>query len=60
MRTIIKEKPGLKITFYYEIYNSLKELINEATTTLVFVDAKSRKPCRPPELFTKVIKDYFD
>jgi acyl-CoA thioester hydrolase len=59
IRTFVKEKPGVKIKFYYEVYNSKNELINTATTTLVFVNLKSRKPCRPPESFMKKIEDFF-
>jgi acyl-CoA thioester hydrolase len=60
IRTCVKEKPGVKIKFYYEVYNSKNVLINSATTALVFVNLKSRKPCRPPENFMNRIAEYFD
>ena len=59
VRTIIKEKPGVKIVFTYEIYNSKNELINKATTTLVFVKANNRKPCRPPKSFNDIMDKAF-
>jgi acyl-CoA thioester hydrolase len=59
VRTTIKEKPGIKILFFYEIFNSKNELINKATTTLVFVKAENRRPCRPPQIFTEKINGYF-
>jgi acyl-CoA thioester hydrolase len=59
IKTSVKSKPGVKIVFFYEIFNSRNELINKATTTLVFVDKKNRKPCRPPENFIKQIEEYF-
>jgi acyl-CoA thioester hydrolase len=59
IKTIVKNKPGVKIIFFYEIFNSRNELINKATTTLVFVDKINRKPCRPPANFMKQIDNYF-
>jgi acyl-CoA thioester hydrolase len=59
IKTTVKDKPGVKIVFLYEIFNSRNELINKATTTLVFVDKINRKPCRPPANFMKQIEAYF-
>jgi acyl-CoA thioester hydrolase len=60
VRTTIKEKPGVKINFFYEVYNSKNELINKASTTLVFVRAKDRKPCRPPKVFSDIMDKMFN
>jgi len=51
IRTTIPKKPSVKIIFNYEVFNEKNELINTATTELVFVDAVTRKPCRPPKYF---------
>ena len=59
VRTSVVEKPAAKIVFIYEIFNSKNELINRATTTLVFVKAENRKPCRPPKQFMERISPYF-
>jgi acyl-CoA thioester hydrolase len=59
VRTSIKEKPTVKIKFYYDIFNEQKELINSATTELVFVKADTRKPCRPPKYFMDKINLLF-
>ncbi len=59
IRTIIKTKPTVKIVFYYEIYNSKNQLINKALSELVFVDAKTRRPCRPPKTFTDLMDILF-
>ena len=59
VRTTITEKPGIKIKFHYEIFNSNAELINKAITTLVFVNKKNRKPCRPPKQFIDIISPFF-
>jgi acyl-CoA thioester hydrolase len=57
--TRIKEKPSVRIRFNYEIYNEKDELIHEGETLLAFVDQKSGRPCRPPEVFMKVLSPFF-
>lgn len=59
IKTAIRELPTLKITFDYEIYNQKNELLNTGTTTLVFINMETNKPCRAPELFIDRIKQYF-
>lgn len=59
IKTIIKELPKARITFYYEIFNENNDLLNHGTTTLVFVDEKSRKPRRAPEELIEQLKPYF-
>jgi acyl-CoA thioester hydrolase len=51
VKTYMKKKPGIKVFFEYEIYNEYSLLICTGNTTLVFVDAVSRKPRRPPDYF---------
>jgi len=60
IKTMIKEIPGLKIKFYYEIYNSENVLINKAMSLLVFVDGDTRKPRKPPKEFLEKMKEYFN
>jgi acyl-CoA thioester hydrolase len=57
--TTIREKPTVKITFFYEIYNGSGKLIHEGETLLAFVSKITGKPCRPPEHFQHVLKPYF-
>lgn len=57
--TIIREKPTVKIKFEYEIYNEKNELIHQGETLLAFVETKSGKPCRPPEVMMKVLAPFF-
>jgi len=59
IKTTIKELPTVRITFDYEIYNQKNELLNEGTTTLVFVDMKTNKPRPAPESFIEKIKKFF-
>ncbi len=47
--TSLKEPPGARIVFVYEIHNENGELLTTGETTLVFVDKKSGKPMRCPE-----------
>jgi len=57
--TTIREKPTVRIRFEYEIFNGEEKLIHQGETLLAFVDKKSGKPCRPPEVFQQILKPYF-
>jgi acyl-CoA thioester hydrolase len=52
----LKELPSVKITFEYLIYNQNKELLTKAFTTLVFMDAKTKKPIRCPQYILEKLK----
>ena len=55
IKTIIKKLPTAKITFDYEIYNQKNELLTTATTSLVFINTTSNKPCQAPKSFIEKI-----
>ena len=59
IKTTIKEIPTAKIAFDYEIYNQKNELINTGTTTLVFINMSTNKPCAAPISFIEKIKKFF-
>ncbi|HMR17895.1 MAG TPA: thioesterase family protein [Sphingobacterium sp.] len=59
IKTTIREKPGIRIKFEYEIYNDELELLNSGMTVLVFVDIKKNRPCRPPKIFQDKMDVYF-
>jgi acyl-CoA thioester hydrolase len=59
IKTIIKELPTLKISFDYEIYNHENVLLNTGSTTLIFINMATNRPCRAPESFIKKIEKYF-
>ena len=59
IKTTIPEMPLSRIRFTYELYNQSGEKLNQAETTLVFVNATSRKPCRAPVGFINKIQHYF-
>lgn len=59
IRTTIKELPGVRIHFYYEVLNDAGELLNEGNTMLVFVDENTRKPRKAPENLIKQLNKFF-
>ncbi len=59
IKTTLKEKPGVKIKFEYEIYNESGVLLHQGETLLVFINMETKKPCRPPEEMMKVLSPYF-
>ena len=56
---VIREKPGIRIRFEYEIFNEENKLIHIGETLLVFVDKQTSKPCRPPEAMEKILEPFF-
>jgi acyl-CoA thioester hydrolase len=59
IRTTLRSLPTARIAFFYEIYNESGLLINEAEVQLVFTDALSRKPVRPPKDLMDALEPYF-
>jgi len=57
--TTIREKPTVKIKFEYEIFNEQNKLINQGETLLVFVDTKTGRPVRTPEMMSRVLESFF-
>ncbi len=57
--TTIRVKPGVRITFEYEIFNGQGKLIHQGETLLAFVQKSNGRPCRPPAVFQKVLEPYF-
>ncbi|KHJ36551.1 acyl-CoA thioester hydrolase YbgC [Pedobacter glucosidilyticus] len=60
VKVTIKEKPGIRIIFHYDMFNEKQEHLNTGETTLVFVDMKKNKPCHPPGNFMEKISVFFD
>ena len=58
--TTLREKPGVKIRFEYEIFNEEKKLLHRGETLLVFIDRKTNKPCKPPKVMIDVLAPYFN
>ncbi len=57
--TKLIEMPAVRIHFSYELLNPAGELINLGDTTLVFVDAKTRKLRKAPAELLNVLQPYF-
>lgn len=57
--TTLREKPGVRIKFEYEIFNSENTLIHQGETSLAFVDKVTNRPCRPPHAMQKVLEPFF-
>ncbi|MDT0648124.1 thioesterase family protein [Zunongwangia sp. F260] len=53
IETLLKEKPGVKITFDYSIYNEQEELVTTANTVLVFMNSETKRPVKCPEEILK-------
>ncbi len=47
--TRLKQKPGVRIAFEYEIFNQDGELLTTAETTLIFMDVEKSKPIKCPQ-----------
>jgi len=59
IKTTVKDLPGVRIHFIYELFNEDNELINHGKTTLVFFDMVKQRPCNPPQDFMDRLKPYF-
>jgi hypothetical protein len=57
VRILLKEIPTARITFHYEIFNEKGELLNTGMTQLGFIRSDTRRPCRCPEWFAKLMTD---
>jgi acyl-CoA thioester hydrolase len=56
---MIRETPGTRIKFEYELYNQDNKLINLGYTTLVFVDLKTGRPMEIPAFILEILKPFF-
>lgn len=59
IKTTITELPRVKINFDYEIFNEKNELLTTGSTTLVFIEMNSKKPCPAPASFMEKIRKFF-
>ena len=57
IETRLRELPNVKIIFEYLVFNEQQELVTSATSVLVFMDAKTRRPIRCPEYILEKLKD---
>ena len=57
IETTVKELPAARITFYYRIFNEAGVLAHEAKAVLVFLDKKTNRPVRAPEMLLAVMQN---
>jgi len=50
IKTAIKEMPATRFSFEFEFYNEANELVCQAYSETAFINSKTRKPIRVPEL----------
>lgn len=57
VRLRIDELPAARLCFRYEIFNEHGDLLNTGATTLGFIHADTRRPCRCPEWFMRLLEE---
>lgn len=57
--TRLEVLPTARIRFVYEMFNEQKQKLNEGEVTLVFTNARTRRPTRPPEDLIEKLTPYF-
>lgn len=61
VKTMLKDWPqGHKIVFHSELYNEREELLNVGATTLVFLDADTRRKIKMPAFLAQKLKPHFE
>jgi len=60
LKVVIKEKPGTRIRFDYEIYNPEGSLIHIGHTVLVFLSASTLKIVPFPEFIQLALQGFFE
>lgn len=59
VETTLRELPSAKIVFDYRIFNQDEILLTNASSTLVFMDAQSKRPIRCPDYIFQKLKEKF-
>ncbi|TXE11971.1 acyl-CoA thioesterase [Seonamhaeicola algicola] len=57
VKTQLKNRPTAKIEFDYEITNEKGEILTTASTILVFVDMKTKRPIQAPDYILNLLED---
>ena len=60
IRVTLKQIPGIRVTFFYEIRNQDSVLLNSGETTLVFQRRDNGKLCSAPEKLLEKLKPHFE
>jgi acyl-CoA thioester hydrolase len=57
IETTIDQVKGVRILFSYKTFNEKNEQINQASSTLVFVDFETKKPLSPPAYLLEILSN---
>ena len=57
LKTSLIEIPTSKIVLHFECFKK-KELLNKGEVTLVFVNSKTKKPCKPPKIIIDTLSKF--
>jgi len=60
VKVTLKELPGVRVVFHYEIRNQDNILLNTGETVLVFQRKDNGKLCIAPQKLLEKLKPYFD
>lgn len=60
IKTFLTELPTSRICFHHEIFDENDQLLTTGSVALAFVDAHSRRPCRPPAYVVEKLKTSFN
>lgn len=56
IKTTIPTLPSARLEFSYQTFNAAGVLLNEASTTLVFINRETGRPCRAPSDMLKMME----
>lgn len=59
VRCTLRELPGVKMRFEYEVYRENGERINTGHVVLAFMNSETKRACRPPQWFLDYLEPYF-
>jgi acyl-CoA thioester hydrolase len=59
VQVTIPKLPTLRIQFIYKVFNAAGELTADGETSLLFVDAATRKPMRMPIEVTRALEPHY-
>ena len=59
VKLIMKQRPGATMRFEHEIFNEQGDLINTGYVVLAFMNAATRRACRPPKQLVDIFAPYF-
>lgn len=59
VKTMLREMPGARIVFDFELLNETAQLINRGRVTLAFISEKTKRPTRCPQKLTGLLTPFF-